>query len=78
LAPCVYTEVELNSETDEFTEENVNMVGWEYDLGIYVYGGPNWERDLAIICEEREDLCAELSARYFANPITAKTNIHRQ
>lgn len=53
LAPCVYVEIELESETDDLTEENVNMIGWEEDLGIYVYGGPNWERDLEIICRER-------------------------
>lgn len=54
------------------------MIGWELDLGIYVFGGPNWERDLAIICEERPDFCDEFTAKYFGNPIPSKERIHRQ
>lgn len=77
LAPCVYADVDLESETDDLTEENVNMIGWELDLGIYVFGGPNWERDLAIICGARPDFCDEFTARYFGNPIPTKERIHR-
>ena len=57
MAPCVY--LNLGPDTDEIdiSEQSMNSIGWERELGVYAYNGPNWDRDVEVICEARPWEC---------------------
>ena len=74
IAPCVWLGRE-NGEID-LSEENMNSIGWQRELGIYAINGPNWERDLAKICANRSEKECEQYSKKKGNAKSTKQQDH--
>ena len=70
LAPCT---IDVNEGTQFYYDGLFNFP----DEGIFAYGGPNWDSDLALICSKYdEEQCDYASNAGSGEPYSMKLEIH--